>query len=77
MIGCFGPTRCMFESNLPVDKASCSYHVLWSSFKRIAERFGPVDRTALFAVSRHRRARVSARRRGRRRHMSQHVAKAQ
>ena len=35
-IDCFGPDRCMFESNFPVDKASCSYHVLWNSFKRIA-----------------------------------------
>jgi len=47
-IDCFGPTRCMFESNFPVDKASCSYHVLWNSFKRIADGFGPVDKAALF-----------------------------
>ena len=26
----------MFESNFPVDKASCSYAVLWNAFKRIA-----------------------------------------
>ena len=25
----FGPDRCMFESNFPVDKLSCSYTVLW------------------------------------------------
>ena len=31
----FGPDRCMFESNFPVDKVSCSYGVLWNSFKRI------------------------------------------
>ena len=28
------PSRCMFESNFPVDKLSCSYTVLWNSFKR-------------------------------------------
>ena len=29
----FGISRCMFESNFPVDKASTSYHVLWNAFK--------------------------------------------
>ena len=32
----FGAERCMFESNFPVDKVSCSYTVLWNSFKRLA-----------------------------------------
>ncbi|MDP6706225.1 MAG: amidohydrolase family protein, partial [Alphaproteobacteria bacterium] len=32
----FGPERCLFESNFPVDKVSCSYNVLWNTFKRIA-----------------------------------------
>jgi predicted TIM-barrel fold metal-dependent hydrolase len=32
----FGADRCLFESNFPVDKASCSYTVLWNSFKRLA-----------------------------------------
>ena len=35
----FGPQRCMFESNFPVDKASCSYGVLWNAFKRISAGF--------------------------------------
>jgi len=47
-IDCFGPARCMFESNFPVDKASCSYPVLWNSFKRIAAGFGSADKAALF-----------------------------
>ena len=47
-IDLFGPSRCMFESNFPVDKASCSYHVLWNSFKRIAAGFGAGDKAALF-----------------------------
>lgn len=36
----FGANRCMFESNFPVDKASCSYTVLWNAFKRIATARG-------------------------------------
>jgi predicted TIM-barrel fold metal-dependent hydrolase len=47
-IDCFGPARCMFESNFPVDKASCSYHVLWNAFKRLAAGFGAGDKAALF-----------------------------
>ncbi|MGD6514907.1 amidohydrolase family protein, partial [Xanthomonas citri pv. citri] len=31
----FCPRRCMFESNFPVDKGTCSYAVLWNAFKRI------------------------------------------
>lgn len=48
MIERFGPTRCMFESNFPVDKVSCSYGVLWNSFKRIAKGASAADKTALF-----------------------------
>lgn len=44
----FGVQRCMFESNFPVDKASCSYNVLWNSFKKIAAGASPTDKAALF-----------------------------
>jgi predicted TIM-barrel fold metal-dependent hydrolase len=44
----FGVNRCMFESNFPVDKASCSYTVLWNSFKRMTEGFSSSERAALF-----------------------------
>jgi L-fuconolactonase len=44
----FGPSRCMFESNFPVDKISCSYGVLWNSFKRMTGGFSPTERAALF-----------------------------
>jgi L-fuconolactonase len=47
-IDCFGPERCMFESNFPVDKLSCSYGVLWNAFKRIAQRFSEKEKAALF-----------------------------
>jgi len=48
-IDCFGPGRCMFESNFPVDKLSCSYGVLWNAFKRIAADFSASEKAALFA----------------------------
>lgn len=44
----FGPSRCMFESNFPVDKLSCSYGVLWNSFKRLVEDFSEAEKSALF-----------------------------
>ena len=48
MIDCFGVERCMFESNFPVDKVSCSYRVLWNSFKRLAAGFSASEKAALF-----------------------------
>ena len=36
----FGPERCMFESNFPVDKQGCSYTVLSNAFQRIADEAG-------------------------------------
>ena len=44
----FGVDRCMFESNFPVDKASCTYVVLWNAFKRIAAGASPAEKAALF-----------------------------
>ena len=44
----FGPERCMFESNFPVDKASCSYTVLWNAFKRMTADLSAGERAALF-----------------------------
>jgi L-fuconolactonase len=45
----FGPDRCMFESNFPVDKSCCSYRVLWNAFKRLTADFSEADKTALFS----------------------------
>ena len=39
MIDSFGPERCMFESNFPVDRLSVSYHVLYNAFKKMTLRF--------------------------------------
>jgi predicted TIM-barrel fold metal-dependent hydrolase len=38
----------MFESNFPVDKQSCSYAVLWNSFKKLASRFSAAEKSSLF-----------------------------
>jgi predicted TIM-barrel fold metal-dependent hydrolase len=44
----FGPTRCMFESNFPVDKVSYSYNVLYNAFKRLSQGCSAAERAALF-----------------------------
>src|SRR5206468_4243840 len=44
----FTPARCMFESNLPVDRLSCSYTVLWNQFKKLTNGFSAGDRSAMF-----------------------------
>jgi L-fuconolactonase len=45
----FGVDRCMFESNFPVDKRTCSYAVLWNAFKRVAKNYSTGEKTALFS----------------------------
>ncbi|MBQ73819.1 MAG: amidohydrolase [Gammaproteobacteria bacterium] len=44
----FGADRCMFESNFPVDKESCSYGVLWNAFKKLAASRSDEEKAALF-----------------------------
>jgi predicted TIM-barrel fold metal-dependent hydrolase len=44
----FGPDRCMFESNFPVDKVSYSYNVLYNAFKRLSREYSPTERAAMF-----------------------------
>ena len=48
IIEAFGPRRCMFESNFPVDKLSCSYTVLWNQFKKLTRGFSADERAAMF-----------------------------
>ncbi len=50
VINCFGPGRCMFESNVPPDRDSCSYRLLWNMFKLIAAAKGmsAADKKAIF-----------------------------
>lgn len=45
----FGASRCMFESNFPVDKLSASYAVLWNAFKRLAAGVSADEKADLFA----------------------------
>lgn len=47
-IEAFGPERCMFESNFPVDKQSCHYATLWNAFKRIAANYTAAEKAILF-----------------------------
>jgi L-fuconolactonase len=48
-IEAFGPARCMFESNFPVDKGMCGYAVLWNAFKRLAAGASAEEKAALFS----------------------------
>jgi L-fuconolactonase len=48
MVDHFTPARCMFESNFPVDRLSCSYTVLWNQFKKLTKDFSASDRSAMF-----------------------------
>lgn len=49
MIGCFGASRCMFESNFPVDRVSVSYAVLWNAFKKIAASYDKEEQARMFS----------------------------
>jgi predicted TIM-barrel fold metal-dependent hydrolase len=44
----FGPSRCMFESNFPVDKVSYSYTVMYNAFKRLTTQYSASERTDMF-----------------------------
>ena len=44
----FGVDRCMFESNFPVDAVSCSYTVLWNSFKRLTAKYSAAEKAKLY-----------------------------
>ncbi len=47
-IECFGPERCMFESNFPVDRLSLSYPILWNGLKKIAASYSDSEQHAMF-----------------------------
>ncbi|MEO8753321.1 MAG: amidohydrolase family protein, partial [Casimicrobiaceae bacterium] len=44
----FGVSRCMFQSNFPPDRESCSYASLWNAFKRVTAGCSSAERAALF-----------------------------
>jgi len=33
LLACFGPERCLFESNFPVDRGACDYATLWQAYR--------------------------------------------
>ena len=45
----FGPARCMFESNFPVDRSGCTYTALWNAFKRLAAPLSDSERQRVLA----------------------------
>lgn len=47
-IEAFGPRRCMFESNFPVDKGSYTYAAYWNACKLLSKGASAADRAALF-----------------------------
>ena len=47
-IEAFGASRCMFESNFPVDKGGYGYAIGWNAMKRIAASAGAGERADLF-----------------------------
>lgn len=47
-IDLFGPARCMFESNVPIDTHGASYAVIWNAFKLLSRDFSTGDRARLF-----------------------------
>jgi len=48
-IEAFGASRCMFESNFPVDKGSYSYPVFWNACKLLAKGASSDEKAELFA----------------------------
>ncbi len=43
----FGPERCMFESNFPVDRLSLSYRTFWNAAKKLVADFSADERDAM------------------------------
>lgn len=48
-IECFGPERCMFESNFPVDKLSLPYDVLVNAQKKMARRYTEAEQDRMWS----------------------------
>ena len=46
-IEAFGPDRCMFESNFPVDRGAFSYHTYWNAAKRLAAGYSASEKAAM------------------------------
>lgn len=47
----FGPGRCMFASDFPVDKLARGYRAYWSAYETITEGFMSAERHAMFTAN--------------------------
>jgi L-fuconolactonase len=47
-IDLFGPDRCLFESNFPMDKRACGYGVLWNAHKKMTFDLSAEERALVF-----------------------------
>ena len=45
----FGATRCMFESNYPVEKMGIGYAALWNAFKRLTAGASSAEKRAMYS----------------------------
>ena len=45
----FGPNRCLFESNFPVEKMGIGFAALWNAFKRLTAGASADEKRALFS----------------------------
>jgi L-fuconolactonase len=59
-IDTFGPSRCMFESNFPVDRQGLGYTVVWNAFQKIAQDYSNEEQDALFSETAIRVYRIGA-----------------
>ncbi len=48
VIETFGPARCMFGSNFPVDKLHRDYQSLWQAYISISQQYSDYEREQLF-----------------------------
>ena len=48
-IDLFGPDRCMFESNFPVDRQTLTYPVVWNAFQIMAAEYTDAEQDDLFS----------------------------
>jgi len=47
----FGPKRCMFESNFPVEKAGTPWVTLWNAFKHITAKTSADEKMQMFCTT--------------------------
>jgi L-fuconolactonase len=57
----FGPSRCMFASNFPVDRRGIGYSVLWNVFQKVSGSYSSEEQDALFIGTAARAYRIDAR----------------